>query len=123
MFPILMLVVTQGIGYLFPGQNIATVLHIVPEYLWSFYCSFYLFFVMTGALVPFFYYLSDFNTDVNHRERAFALKYACFIWIPVVFAMLAFGVDALPCIAFSLESIIAFQILMKACGRILDLHF
>jgi hypothetical protein len=95
-----MVVITQGIGFLFPPQSIANVLRIAPEFLWRFYCSFYLLFIVTGILVPLFYYLSDFNKDTVHKELSFALKYALLIWTPNVFAMVAFGVDVFPYIVF-----------------------
>jgi hypothetical protein len=119
LFPISMALITQGIGFVFPTQNIVNVLKVAPEFLWSFYCSFYLLFIVTGILAPLFYYFTDFNKDIAYKELKFALKYALLIWIPVIFAMLAFGVDVLPCIIFSLESIVAFQILMKVCGGVL----
>jgi hypothetical protein len=122
LFPVLMVVITQGVGFLFPTQSIASVLRIAPEFIWRFYCSFYLLFIVTGILVPLFYYLSAFNKDTAHKELGFALKYALLIWAPIVFAMAAFGVDVFPCIVFSLESVIAFQILMKVCGGVLDLR-
>jgi hypothetical protein len=122
LFPFSMIVITQGIGFLFPTQNIVSVLRVAPEFKWSFYCTFYLLFIVTGILVPLFYYLSDFNKDTAHKELKFALKYALLIWIPIVFAMVAFGVDAMPCIVFSIESIVVFQILMKICGGVLEVR-
>ena len=119
LFPVMMIVATQGIALLFPSQNIINTLHISPEFEWNFYLSFYLCFILTGALVPLFYYLSDFNRNTAHKEFRFALKYVLLIWIPIVFAMVAFGVDILPCIVFSLESIVVFPILIKICGNIL----
>ena len=122
LFPLSMVVITQGIGFIFPTQSLATILRIAPEFLWSFYCSFYLLFIVTGILVPLFYYLSDFNKDTVHKELKFALKYSLLVWIPIVFAMVAFGVDAMPCVVFSIESLIVFQILVKVCGGVLEVH-
>ena len=120
LFPIMMIVVTQGIAFLFPAQNIINILHISSEFEWSFYIPFYSLFIMTGVLVPLFYYLSDYNRNTSHNEKKFALKYVLLIWIPIVFAMVVFGVDVLPCIVFSLESIAVFLILIKVCDFILN---
>jgi len=120
LFPALMVVSTQAIGFLFPSQKIAEALRIDPDFLWSFYCSFYLLFILTGVLVPLLYYYSDFNRAVANKEIWFALRYTLLLWIPIVFAMVAFGIDVLPCLVFSAESVAVFMVLMKVCGRILD---
>ena len=120
LFPIIIIVLTQGITYLFPSQNIINILHISSEFELRFYLSFYSFFILTGALVTLLYYLSDFNRNTTHKKVKFAIKYAVLIWIPIVFAMVVFGVEIQPCIVFSLESIVAFLILTYVIGRILE---
>jgi hypothetical protein len=119
LLPVMMIGITQAIAVLFPSQNMISILRISPEFEWSFYASFYLCFVMTGVLVPLFYYVSDYNKKVSHKGVKFALKYSLLIWAPIVFAMVAFGVEILPCVIFSFESIIVFLVLVRLCDYIL----
>lgn len=121
-FPIMMIIVTQSIAFLFPSQNIIKVLRIGSEYELSFYISFYSLFILTGLLLPLFYYLSDYNRKTLQKEIKFALKYVLLIWIPIVFAMVVFGVETLPCIVFSLESIIVFLLFIKISDYILNIN-
>ncbi len=118
-FPALMFLVTQGTALLIPSENMAVSLKVSEESVYSFYIIFYACFVLTGILLPILYMLTEYKSERYDKHTRFALIYSSLIWLPVVLAMFAFGMNLVSILIFSVESTVVFYVTFLVVGRIL----
>lgn len=111
-FPALMLAITQLTALIISSENMAIILNLENGTEFGFYLTFYLCFILTGGLLPSFYFLTAYRLEKPKKHITFALIYSLLIWTPIVLAMIAFGVNILSMIIFAIESIIVFIVLM-----------
>lgn len=118
-FPLLMFVSTQITALLLPAENMISALRVAPEAATTFYVIFYSCFILTGVLLPLLYIHTEYKSKSQNKYIKFACVYSFLIWIPVVFAMFAFGMNIVTIIIFSLESFAVIFITVSLADRIL----
>lgn len=118
-FPALMLLFTQGTALLIPSENMALSLRVAGESVDSFYIIFYACFILTGVLLPILYILTESKSEQTGKPIRFALIYSVLIWMPVVLAMFAFGMNLVSILIFSAESTLVICLALLLADKII----
>jgi len=106
-FPIITFVLEQLLGVVYPALYIHNAMQVSNDNVVSFYLTFYGFFIITGALLPLFYRLTEYNNDKPKFALRFGFIFSICLWSPVVAIMIAFGTAILPTLIYIVAFIIS----------------
>lgn len=112
-FPLLVFVFEQILGFLYSPLYTFTAMKVSETKIVSFTISFYGFFIITGALLPMIYRYTEFNTKNNLSPFRFGAIYSICLWAPVVLIMVAFGTNILITFAYVIVFIICILVVAK----------
>jgi len=99
-FPIITFVLEQLLGAVYPALYIHNAMQVSNDNVVSFNLTFYGFFIITGALLPLFYRLTEYNNDKPKSALQFGFIFSICLWSPVVAIMIAFGTAVLPTLIY-----------------------
>lgn len=112
-FPLLVFIFTQILGYLYYPLYIFNAMKVSDTKIVSFSISFYGCFIITGALLPIIYRYSEFNTKNRLSSFRFGVIYSICLWAPVVLIMVAFGANIWTTFAYIIVFIICILVVSK----------
>lgn len=105
-FPFLVFIFEQIIGFLYSPLYIFNAMKVSSTKIVSFTISFYGCFIITGALLPMIYRYTEFNTKNRLSPFRFGAIYSVCLWTPVVLIMIAFGTNILITFVYAIVFII-----------------
>lgn len=93
LFPLFVFACDQLLGLIYSPLYVVNALEVSDAKIIPFSISFYGCFIITGALLPFIYRFTEYNTRNSFSALRFGLIYSLCLWAPVVFIMVAFGTN------------------------------
>lgn len=94
-FPCTIIVFDQILGHVYSPFYCFNIMQVSESKITIFYIIFYGCFIITGALLPVFYRLTEYNEEKSSGSKRFGIIYSLCIWTPVVVVMIAFGTGIL----------------------------
>ena len=119
-FPITVILVEQLFGALYPACRSYIALGISEDKKMQFLIIFYSFFIVTGAVLPLFYRLTEYNSSSKKGWFKFYLVYTLCMWLPIVYIMVFFGTKIIPTLVYAVIFIIALFIITFINSRLLN---
>ena len=119
-FPITVILVEQLFGALYPACRSNIALGISEDKKMQFLIIFYSFFIVTGAVLPLFYRLTEYNSSSKKGWFKFYLVYTLCMWLPIVYIMVFFGTKIIPTLVYAVIFIIALFIITFINSRLLN---
>lgn len=100
MFPCFVIIFDQILGFLYEPLRCHEAIQVSDEKIIIFYIYFYGCFIVTGALLPLFYRLTEYNTGKGNSPIRFGMIFSLCLWAPVVAIMIAFGTEIISTFIF-----------------------
>lgn len=119
-FPITVILVEQLFGAVYPACRSNIALGISEDKKIQFLIVFYSFFIVTGAVLPLFYRLTEYNSTSKTGWFKFYLVYTLCMWLPIVYIMVFFGTKVIPTLVYAVIFIIALFIITFINSRLLS---
>lgn len=120
-FPSIVAAFDQIVGHIYSPLYCYNIMQVSKNREMMFDIIFYGCFIATGALLPIFYRITEYNSEKSSSERRFGLIYSVCIWTPVVSIMVAFGTNILSTFLYIIVFIIFIVGVSIMNGKLLKL--
>jgi len=119
-FPAVTIIFEFLLGKIFPTLYIYNTMQVSNEKLKIFYVIFYACFIITGASLPIFYRLTEYNTGKQTSALRFGIIYSICLWSPIVAIMIAFGTSVLLTLVYVVVFIICIITISVINGKLIE---
>jgi hypothetical protein len=119
-FPVTTIIFDFLLGKIYPALYVFNAMQISNEKLTAFYAIFYACFIITGATLPLFYRLTEYNTSKPTSAMRFGIIYSICLWSPIVAIMIAFGTSVLPTLVYVVVFIICIITVSIINGKFIE---
>ena len=119
-FPVTVILLEQLFGVVYPYCRSNIALGKKKKKKIPFLIIFYSFFIVTGAVLPLFYRLTEYNSKPQKGWFKFYAVYTLCMWLPIVYIMIFFGTKVIPTLVYALLFAIALLIITFINNKLLN---
>jgi hypothetical protein len=120
-FPVTTIIFDFLLGKIYPALYVSNAMQISNEKLTIFYVIFYSCFIITGASLPLFYRLTEYNAGKPTSALRFGVIYSICLWSPIVAIMIAFGTSVLSTLVYVVVFIICIVSVSIINGKLIEI--